>query len=226
MTERQRIEKAYEKVRAKFPDITDKSELDKLVIKEDKKNLLLKAIALFGGAVLCIIVNILLSKLRPKFSETSALVFIAMLSAFYEMTRTLIKYFKAGNAYKPVVADEDREFIDVDTIMEDCGSMMHNLSEFSVIKEKLYDKEDELDVLINNATSHDYYLYFIQDNKKYTLEVKKAAFDEAVIGSEYYVVLTKDKREEDRLAIFAYPTLKYALSDDVKPFCEFNYNAI
>lgn len=224
MTEREKIEKTYEKIRTKFPDVTNKEEIDKLAIKLDKRNLLLKAAALFGGAILCYIVNVLLSKARTDFSDTSALVFITMLSALFEMVRTLIKYSKVEKTYKPVIKMGIMQPINVSHIMKRCGSKMRNLSEFSVIKERLYDKEDELDVLLNNATKHDYYLYFkdSQTGEGYTLKVKKDAFEEAVIGSEYFVVITKDKNGEDNIAIDAYSLSKYTLSEDVLSYCNFD----
>lgn len=227
MTERERIENTYRRVKKKYPNVTDKAEIDKLAIKLDKRDLLLKAFMLLLGAVVCCVLITWLSKTRTDFSETNGVLVLTLLSALFEFVRTLIKYFKVENTYKPIIEVGIRQTVDVAEIMKDYGKKMKNLSEFSVNKITLYDKEDDLQVLVNNATSHDYYLYFKdpQTDEKYNLEVKQDAFSDAVIGTEYYVVLTKDKEDESNIAIGAYPTAQYTLADDVTSYCDFDVSA-
>lgn len=172
MTERERIQKNYAKVQTKYPNVTDKEEIDRLAIKLDKHNLLWKALGLFGGAILCYILIGLLSKTKTDFSDTRAFLFILLLSALFEMVRTFVKYSKVENNYKPVVKIVEKQMLDVATILKNCGSKMRNLSEFSVIKEKLYDEEDAVDLLYGGATRHDYFLYFKHSKTAEQLKVK------------------------------------------------------
>lgn len=194
MTDKERIEKIYRKIQTKYPDVSSKEEIDNLAIKTDKRNTLLLSMGYFLGAVVCGIIFYLL--VVNEAFEASRYLFVIMAgSGVFECFRTLGKYSKIEQRYKPVVNVKYEGHLTRDKIFADGGKVLKNADYiFNIVKLPLYDKEDETDSSINNELYHKYYLHFrLPDSDlPITYNVNRDRYMEAVIGTEYFVVITSN----------------------------------
>ncbi len=215
MTDKQRIEKIYSKIQAKYPLITDKDEIDNLAIKLDKRNTLLMSGAYLLGAVVCGIVFFLL--LGNETFETTRYIFLVMTgSGFFECFRTLGKYSKIEQRYKPILKVKYEGELTKDKIISDGGKVLKKAEyAFNLLKLPLYDKEDETDIGLDNDTHHMYYLHFKRPENDLPIiyKVNRDFYMDAVLGAEYLVAVTP---ANDIAAV--YQATNWSIAEDLKPY--------
>lgn len=192
MTDKERIEKTYRKIQTKYPHITSKEEIDNLAIKLDKRNTLLMSLGCLAGAIVCGIVFFLL--IGNETYETTRYLFLVMTgSGIFECFRTLGKYSKIEQRYRPILKVKYEGQLTKDKILQDGGKVLKKAEYvFDIVKLPLFDKEDETDVGIDNDTHHKYYLHFTlpENDLKVTYKVKRDQYMDSVIGAEYFVIVT------------------------------------
>lgn len=192
MTDKERIEKTYRKIQTKYPNISNKDEIDNMAIKMDKRNTLLLSLGCFLGAIACGVIFFLL--IENETHETTRYLFLVMTgSGIFECFRTLGKYSKIEQRYRPILKVKYEGELTKDKILQDGGKTLKKAEfVFNIVKLPLYDKEDETDVGIDNDTHHKYYLHFkrADNNLKITYKVKRDRYMDAIIGAEYLVVVT------------------------------------
>ena len=192
MTDKERIEKTYKKIRKKHPDVSSKEDIDTLAIKMDKRNTLLLSLGYFFGTVVCGFLYLLLVG-NETFDTTRYLFLVMTGSGIIECLRTLGKYSKIEQRYRPVLKVKYEGQLTRDRILKDGGKVLKKADYiFDIVKMTLYDKEDETDVGIDNETLHEYYVYFKRPDSglKMTYKVSRDRYMDAVIGAEYLVVVT------------------------------------
>lgn len=186
MTDKERIQKTYKKIRAKYPDVINKEEIDDLAIKHDKRNVLIKSAVCFGIAILSAVAYILL--LDVELLEEILYIFILIsISGVFESIRTLGKYSKIERRYRPVIEVKNEGQLTRYKIIKDGGRMLKKAEYlFTLIKLPLSDKEDKYD------GDHEYYFLFdipnVEQRVKY--RVRYDRYIDAVIGAEYFVAVT------------------------------------
>lgn len=192
MTDKARIEKTYQKIRTKYPHITNKDDIDNLAIKLDKRNTLLMCLGCFLGAVVCGIVFFLL--IGNETHDTTRYLFLVMtVSGIFECFRTLGKYSKIEQRYRPVLTIKHEGQLTREKILRDGGKILKKAEgAFNIIQLPLFDKEDESNVGLDNDTYHKYYLHFrrSENDRIITYKVTRNRYMDAVIGAEYFVVIT------------------------------------
>ena len=215
MTDKERIEKIYKKIQTKYPNVSSKEEIDNLAIKMDKRNTLLLSLCYFLGAIVCGIVFFLL--VGNETFETTRYLFLVMTgSGIFECFRTLGKYSKIEQRYRPVLKVKYEGQLTKDKILQDGGKVLKKAEYiFNIIKMPLYDKEDETDVGIDNDTHHKHYLHFKRpdNNLQITYKVNRDRYMDAVIGAEYLVVVTPNN---DIAAV--YQVTNWTIDNELQPY--------
>lgn len=192
MTDKERTEKIYEKIKTKYPYVTSKEEIDNLAIKLDKQNTLLMSLGCLAGAVVCGIIAFLINGTR--FDETCYLFGVMAASGIFECFKTLGKYSKIEKRYRPILEVKYEGHLTIEKILQDGRKALKKtgMYDFRIAKLPLLDKEDETDVGIDNDIHHRYYLIFLLPGIgfKATYKVKREQYLNSVIGAEYFVVVT------------------------------------
>ena len=213
MTDRERIEKTYAKVKKKYPDVVSKEEIDALAIKHEKKFSLLCCLGLAAGAILCITLALLIESL----SDTRYILFITGGYQIFEIFRILAKYSKIEKMYRPVETVSHQGILTQDRILKDGGKVLKKAGyQFVIAKLPLFDKEDETEVGLDNITYHIHRLYFKIDEYDRTafIKINRNTYMDATIGAMYYVVLT----QQNEIAA-AYQASNWDLDLAVLPYC-------
>ena len=158
----------------------------------DKRNTILLSLGYFLGAIVCGIIFFLL--IGNETYEMTRYLFLVMTgSGIFECFRTLGKYSKIEQRYRPIFKVKYEGQLTKDKIIQD-GSKVLKKAEyvFDIVQLPLFDKEDETDVGIDNDTHHKYYLHFMlpENGLKVTYKVKRDQYMDSVIGAEYYIVVT------------------------------------
>lgn len=214
MTDRERIEKTYAKVKKKYPDVVSKEEIDTLAIKQEKRFSLLCCLGLAVGAILCFALALLIESL----SDTRYILFVTGGYQVFEIFRILAKYSKIEKMYRPVETVSHQGTLTQDRILKDGGKVLKKADyQFVIAKLPLFDKEDETEVGIDNVTYHVHRLYFKIDEYGRTAYIKTSrnTYMEATIGAMYYVVLT----QQNEIAV-AYQASNWDLDTAVLPYCK------
>lgn len=212
MTDRERIEKTYAKIKKKYPDVTNKEEIDQLAIKHEKRFTLLCCLGLAAGAALCITLAFLLEFL----SDTRYILFITAGYQIFEIFRTLSKYSKIEKMYKPVENISHQGTLTRELILKDGGRTLKKADcQFTIVKLPLFDKEDDTEVGIDNITYHIHRFYFKIGEYSEALKVNRSSYMDAAIGAMYYVVLTPENN-----IVAAYQASNWELGADVRPNCK------
>ncbi len=214
MTDKERIESTYSKIQTKYPHITNKEEIDNLAIKFDKRNTLLISGAYLLGAIACGIIFFLLIG-NETFETTRYIFFVMAGSGVFECFRTLGKYSKIEQRYRPVLKVKYEGMLTKDKVISDGGKMLKKADfAFNVLRLPLFDKEDETDVGIDNNTYHKYYLKFKrpENDLQITYKVNRAFYMDAVLGAEYFVVVTPTNE-----IVAVYQATNWSLSEDLYP---------
>lgn len=217
MTDKEKIEKTYKKIQTKYPNIINKDEIDTLAIKLDKRNNLLISAGYILGSVVCAVIFFLLAE-NETFEETRFLFLVMTVSGIFECFRTLGKYSKIEQRYRPVLNVNREGILTKEKIIQDGAKILKKADcDFKIFKLPLHDKEDETDVGIENNTYHKYCLYFLlpKNGFKIAYTVKRDKYINAVIGSEYFVVITPD----DKIAT-AYQATNWSVDDELQAFFE------
>lgn len=208
MTAKEQCEKTYAKVRKKYPNVADEEEIKNLAIQIDKRNTLLKSFAYLVGGIVCGVIWIWLA----TNTDMETLYFLCMVmagSGIIEFFRTLGKYFKVEQLYRPVLKVKHEGELTRDIIMKDGGRKLKKAEyQFQFIKTSLRDKEDETDVGLDNETLHTYYLYFNGDTLP--IKVSRKVYMDAVIGAQYYVVVTPGEE-----VVAFYQTSNWTVSNEL-----------
>ena len=123
MTDKQRIEKTYGKIQAKYPHITSKEEIDNLAIKLDKRNTLLISGAYILGAIVCGIIFFLLIG-NETYEMTRYILLIMTCSGIFESFRTLGKYSKIEQRYRPILKVKYEGELTKNKIISDGGKAL------------------------------------------------------------------------------------------------------
>lgn len=213
MTDRERIEKTYAKIKKKYPDVVNKEEIDALAIKQEKKFSLLCCLGLAAGAILCITLALLIESL----SDTRYILFITGGYQIFEIFRILAKYSKIEKMYRPVETVSYQGTLTQDRILKDGGKVLKKAGyQFVLAKLPLFDKEDETEVGHDNVTYHIHRLYFKIDEYGRTafIKISRNTYMDATIGAMYYVVLT----QQNEIAA-AYQASNWDLDPAVLPYC-------
>ncbi len=214
MTDKEQIQKIYNKLQRKYPHVTDKEEIDQLAIKLDKRNTLLISGAWLLGAIACFFVYLWLGKNSNLEGTTSITLTMAGSGVFLCFT-TLAKYPKIEKKYRPVLNIKyEGELTNAKIIKDGKKVLKKEAYAFDLYKLPLFDKEDEIDVGIDNMVFHDYYVYFLHPHNalKMKYEVKKAFYGNAVLGAEYYVAVTPTKK-----IAAVYQATNWSIAEELKP---------
>lgn len=214
MTERQRIEKMYEKVRSKNPDVTDSVVLEELAIKADKSRTLLEAFAWLLGGIAC---GVILMLFLTDSGEAVRLIFLMMTgSGIFEFFRTLGKFGKIEKRYRPVASVHYEGQLDGAVISKHGGKKLKKAeNRYIIVRGTLADKNDELDTGTDNETHHTYSLYF-ECGKRYELNVKRNVYLDAVLGTEYFLVLTADSYSLPVDIVAAFQANNWSLAEELR----------
>lgn len=213
MTDRERMEKTYAKIKKKYPDVANKEEIDALAIKQEKKFSLLCALGLTAGAILCFALALLVEWL----SDTRYILFVTGAYQIFEVFRIFAKYSKIEKMYRPVETVTHQGTLTQERILKDGGKVLKKVGyDFVIAKLPLFDKEDETEVGVDNITYHIHRLYFKIDGYGRTafLKVNRNTYMDAAIGAMYYVVLT----QQNEIAA-AYQASNWDLDAAVVPYC-------
>lgn len=213
MTDRERIEKTYAKIKKKYPDVVNKEEIDALAIKHEKRFSLLCCLGLAAGAILCITLALLIESL----SDTRYILFITGAYQIFEIFRILAKYSKIEKMYRPVEVVTHQGTLTQDCILKAGGKVLKKAGyQYVITKLPLFDKEDETEVGIDNITYHIHRLYFKVDEHGNTgfIKVNRNTYMDATIGAMYYVVLT----QQNEIAA-AYQASNWDLDPAVLSYC-------
>lgn len=219
MTEREKIEKTYQQIKQKYPEITDKDEINTLAIKEDKKTTLLKAFAWLAGAIACFM--IFGGFIQSENHESTRVLFLIMAgSGVVEFFRTLGVYSKIEMRYKPVVTVRNEGLLTKELVIKNGGSKLRKADyRFRIEKKCLLDKNDELDSGTDNEIYHSYTLQFITDSGiSVELKVKRDVYLNAVLGVDYYLVLTTDEAGNIQDILSAYQATNWSLASELSPY--------
>ena len=215
MTDRKRMEKTYAKVKKKYPDVVNQDEITALAIKQEKKFSLLCCLGLLGGAILCFIIGALIKS--QNHSQTRYILFVTGAFQIYEIFKILAKYSKIERMYRPVEIVSHQGTLTQERILKDGGKVLKKADhQFTIVKLPLFDKEDETEVGVDNATYHIHRLYFQIDQYGRTefLKVSRNTYMDATIGALYYVVLT----QQNEIAA-AYQASNWDLEEAILPYC-------
>lgn len=216
MTEKERIEKTYQKIRQKHPDVTDRAQLEELAIREDKTMTLLRSFGWLAGGILSLIV---FARMPDDSYESVRLIFMMMGgSGIFEFFRTLGKYARVEQLYRPVLTVRHEGELTRELIVSKGGRKLKKAEDFFLWKLPLADKEDELDTGTDNETHHSYYLYFQAGDRHLKYRVSRSTFFEAVIGAEYYVVLTEEADGSGGEICGVYQSSNWTIGADLMPF--------
>lgn len=213
MTDRERIERTYAKVRKKYPGVVSQDEINVLAIKQEKKNSLLCCLGLAAGAALCITLALLLESL----SDTRYILLITGAYQVFEIFRTLAKYSKIEKMYRPIETVSYQGTLTQERILKDGGKILKKAAyQYVIAKLPLFDKEDETEIGLDNITYHIHRLYFKIDGYGRTafIKVNRNTYMDATIGALYYVVLT----QQNEIAA-AYQASNWDLEPAVLPCC-------
>ena len=212
MTDRERMARTYAKVRKKYPNLVNKEELDALAIRQEKQFSLLCCLGLAVGAAVCIA----LALYMESWPDTRYVILITGIFQVVEIVRILLKYPKIEKMYRPVETVSHLGTLTLDRIRKDGGKALRQAgNQFAVVRLPLYDKEDEVDVGIDNITSHIYRLHFhVGRYGPAALKVNKQTYTNATLGAMYYAVLTPQN-----VLAAAYQVSSWDLDPAVLPFC-------
>lgn len=194
MTDQERVEKTYSFIREKYPSVTRKEEIDDLAIKHDRKRLLLESLGWLLGALVSLILFLLLRG-NETYESTCYLALIMTVSFAVESVKSFWKRTKVVYRYRPVLKVRQEGVLTKDIILRDGKHVLKKANYiYEIQKLQLADKEDEVEIGVDNTTYHTYHLYFEvgEYRTKQAFKVKKNVYMEAVVGAEYLVVLTLD----------------------------------
>lgn len=217
MTDRQRMEKTYGKIKEKYPQVTEREKIEELAIRHDKRLLILQSLAWLAGAAACFILFLVL----PGSTDINTVryIFIVMAgSGIFEFFRTLGKLKMVEQRYRPVIKATDEGQLTLDIISKDGKRLLkNNCQQFRIVREVLYDKEDEIDTGLDNETHHTFHLYFrIGANPiNADFKVKKSAYINAVIGAPYYLIMTPDGE-----IACAYQAMNWTIAEELRPYLD------
>ena len=215
MTDKERMERTYAKVRAKYPHVVNKEELDTLAIKHEKQFSLLCSLGLVAGAVLCFVLFFVINS--ETFQDTKSILLITGVFMIVESIRILIKYPKIEKMYRPVETVVYQGMLTLDRIVSDGAKVLKKAgNQFVIVRLQLHDKADETEVGFDNVTYHTYNLFFVIDNsgRIASLKTNGSTYTNAAIGSLYYVAITP----QGEIAA-AYQASNWQLDPSVFPFC-------
>ncbi len=191
MTDRQRIERTYAKIKKKYPHIDNKEEIDDLAIRYEKKFSWLCCLGLLAGAALCFLLGFLINS--EDYSSTRYLLIVTGGYQIFEIFRALSKYSKIEKMYRPVETVSYHGILTPERILKDGKKVLKKSdSRFTIVKLPLFDKEDETEVGVDNMTYHVHSLYFQLDayGSKASVKTDRSTYMDAAIGAMYYVVLS------------------------------------
>ena len=214
MTDRERIEKTYAKVKKKYPNVVNKDEIDALAIKQEKRFSLLCCLGLVAGAILCFVIGALIKS--ETYSETRYVLFVTGAFQVYEIFKILAKNSKIEKMYKPVETVTHQGVLTRERILKDGKKLLKKAEgQFEIVKLPLKDKEDDTQVGLDNMTYHVYRFYFETEGSTFIVETNRNAYMDAAIGAMYYVVLTPEKA-----AAAAYQASNWDLDAALIPLCQ------
>lgn len=214
MTDRERIEKTYAKVKKKYPNVVNKDEIDALAIKQEKRFSLLCCLGLVAGAILCFVIGALINS--ETHSETRYVLFVTGAFQVYEIFKILAKHSKIEKMYKPVETVTHQGVLTRERILKDGKKLLKKTEgQFEIVKLPLKDKEDDTQVGFDNMTYHIYRFYFETEGSTFIVETNRNAYMDAAIGAMYYVVLTPGKS-----AAAAYQASNWDLGTALIPLCQ------
>ena len=191
-----------------------------LAIKYDKRNTLLQALAWLAGGIVSFVVYL---SMRGGSHESTAFIFMIMSgSGLFEFFRTLGKYGKVEKRYRPVATVRHEGQLTYDKVVKNGGRKLKKAeNRFAIIKRPLLDKNDELDTGTDNDTHHEYTLHFdLGGGNRQSLKVKRNVYLDAVLGVEYYLVVTLDPLGNLSEVVSAYQWTNWTLSQDIIPYVE------
>ncbi len=192
MTDNERLQRAYAQVQQKHPNVTDRTELDRLAIAQEKKNLRLHALLWLGGALVSgILYVVILLFASDTIKSANYILLCTAVSCIVEMIINLRKAGMVQQQFQPTLEIQHSGIVTMKMLKKDCGRKLAKANgQFQLEICALLDKEDEQDMTVDNLTTHSYYLHFANPNGSCTrkFKVRSKEYRQAVIGSEYYVV--------------------------------------
>ncbi len=218
MTDNQRIQKAYAQVQLKYPGITDRAELDRLAIAQEKKNLRLRALLWFGGAVISAILYIVILMFASDVIKSANYILLCTaISGIVEAVINLRKVRKVQQQFQPVLEIQHNGTLTLERINRDGGRKLQKANgQYRLEICTLLDKEDDQDSTFDNLTLHTYYLHFPNPNSNIarTFKVHGREYSRAVVGSEYYLLYVTAPVNE---IVAIYSAASWKLSPELHP---------
>lgn len=212
MTELQRIQSTYDKIKKAHPDVVSSRELTALAIREDKKKTLLKAFAWLAGGIICGALYLLGG---GESDALSTIWFLMALSGVTEFFRTLGTYSRIETRYRPVIIPSYKGQLTPEYIRKKARrKLKNNGGRFALVTGILKDKNDDIDTTTDNSVFHTYDLIFEGGN----VTVNRRAFIHAVLGAPYLLVMDTYHRDTPLSVVDAYALSDWGLSPELREF--------
>ncbi len=194
MTDNQRVEKRYAKIKEKHPHITDPNEINKLALKLDKKITAGKILGWFAGAIASVLLA-LFSKATFPDSDSQYYIWICVLMCIFEGFKTLSKFSKCEKLFSSSSNTAYEGPLTKENILEDGKKIFKKEGEdFVILKLPLVDTEETTEDRVMDFVNihHIFLLHFVhpETNLPLICKVSTDTYMNASIGSEYYVAIT------------------------------------
>lgn len=207
MTERERVENAYAKVRKKYIDIVDEGTIKELALKIEQRRTLWISLAFLLGSVACMLAFLL----GPDWITGSTVFFIV---CSFEYFRTI---FNSSKIYYHFLGEHNTKYEGILTY-EQITKGKNTGSSFQIVKATLYDKTDADDSAVS-LIFHKYNLFFKLDDNFTTTgyRVKRRVYLKAPLDGEYILILS-DRGN----VISAYLSNAWKIDPNLFYFCAFD----
>lgn len=213
MTDKEKIEKAYERVRVNHPHVVNKQEIDRLAIGYERRRSLLCCLGLLAGAAVCFL---LMGVLKESFEDTRYVLLVTGGFSIVEMIRTLIKLSRIEKLFHPTEQISFQGILTQDRILQDGKKLLKKHGgQFVILMMPLFDKEDETDVGFDNVMTHSYRFCFRRVDLGYHMDLRVSRKDymEATLGAMYYVVVAPGN-----VPVAAYQASRWRLDRNLMPY--------
>lgn len=210
MTDKERVEEAYAKVKEKYPDISDTDEITALAIKLDKRKTLRRCLVFLALAAAMVLLGFISRTFITGENESQYYAFGAAAMCIFECFRTFTKFSKSEKLFKPVVTVKHEGVLTKDRIMEDGKKVFNKEGEdFDVFRLPLADMSDTYDI------NPEYFFHFNHPESNISLswKVKADTYVNSALGTEYYVVVTPKNT-----VAYAYQATNWTIDDSVKAY--------
>ena len=214
MTERQRVDNTYEKIRKKYVNITDETEIKKLAINAEQMRTTLISLAFLLGGIICMLLCVLVpvNDYTDSLKGTSFIIFIV---CSFEYFRTVLNAEKIKWHYLGEHNIKIQGTLTYDQIIKK-GAV-------KITKATLYDKDDSdsFESSLVGLMYHKYTLYFKTqgDLTTTTFRTKRRFYLKAPMDSEYILALSDSGK-----VVAAYLSNSWGIDPRLFELCDFDVN--